>query len=261
MLTSPSINYINIWGLNIYFYGIILAFAIFVGFFIADKVAKKEYNYDFIYEHSFFIILSGLVCARVYYCLINYDTYWETPLRILNLREGGISIHGAILGGFLALCFLSNKHKTSLLKLCDLYALALQLAQAIGRWGNFFNSEAYGLPTNSIFKLYIEPKYRIEEYMQYNYFHPTFLYESVLNLILFAFLYFFILKKFKNNYGTITGFYLVFYGLIRIFIEPLRIDCSTYISNIPLPMIISSFMLLIGCLIIYFSLKNRNSSL
>lgn len=260
MFISPSIHYFNIFGFNIYIYGIILAFSIFIALFITDKVAKEEYDYSFIYEDSVFLIISGLICARLYYCLINYNTYIETPLRILNLREGGISIHGAIIGGLLAVCFLSKKHKINFFKLCDLYALSLPLAQAIGRWGNYFNSEAYGLPTNTILKLYIEPKYRLEEYMQYDYFHPTFLYESVLNLILFIFLYFFILKKFKNNYGVITGFYFIFYGLIRLFIEPLRIDCTTYISNIPFPTIISSIMFLIGCLIIYFALKSKNSS-
>ena len=257
MLVSPSIQYINLLGIHIYIYGIVLALAIFVAVKITDTIAKKEYNIDFIYEQSIFIILSGLIGARLYYCLVNFNTYLENPLRILNIREGGLSIHGAIIAGILAIFLFSKKYNINFFKLCDLYALTMPLAQAIGRWGNFFNSEAYGLPTNSILKLYVSPEFRVEQYEQFNYFHPTFLYESVLNFLLFLFLYFFILKRYKNHYGIISGAYLTIYAIIRILIEPLRLDCTTYIGIIPLPIIVSIIMLILGITIIGFSLKDK----
>ncbi len=260
MLVSPSIQYINLLGIHIYIYGIVLALAIFIAVKITDIIAKKEYNINFIYEQSIFIIISGLIGARLYYCLANFNTYLENPLRTLNIREGGLSIHGAIIAGILAIFLFSKKYNINFFKLCDLYALTMPLAQAIGRWGNFFNSEAYGLPTNSILKLYVSPEFRVEQYEQFNYFHPTFLYESVLNFLLFLFLYFFIFKRYKNHYGIISGAYLAIYAIIRMLIEPLRLDCTTYICIIPLPIIASIFMFIIGIFIVSFSLKYKSHS-
>ena len=107
------------------------------------------------------------------------------PTEILAIRHGGISIHGAILGGLIGLFIFAKRHKISALKLCDISALGLVIAQAIGRWGNFFNSEAFGSPTEMAWKLYIPGQYRPIPYTNYEYFHPTFLYESILNILIF----------------------------------------------------------------------------
>ena len=257
MLISPSLQYFSLFGYNIYFYGIVLAIAIFIGFYLANKIAKKYYNITTILDNSIFIIFSGLFGARLYYCILNSHIYFEQPIRILNIREGGLSIHGAIIAGIISIYVLAKKFNYNFNQLCDIFAVILPLSQAIGRWGNFFNSEAFGQPTNSILKLYIAPHFRPLGYEQFDYFHPTFLYESMLDTILFIILYKFALKKYYNFPGTLSGIYLVGYGIIRLLLEPLRLDCTSFLVNIPVPMIISIIMLCIGCFLIKNSLSSK----
>lgn len=257
MIVSPPFQYFSVFGLNIYYYGLILAFSIFVGFLLADKIAKKFYNINIILDNAFFIIILGILGARLYYCILNYKTYFETPIRILNLREGGLSIHGAIIGGVIALLILSKRFNIKLLQLSDIFAVILPLSQAIGRWGNYFNSEAFGAPTNSFLKLYISPNFRPLGYESYNYFHPTFLYESVLDLILFILLYKFILKKYYKTTGLISGIYLIGYSIIRLIIEPLRLDCTAFLLNIPIPIFVSIITIIIGAILTKKSLSSK----
>lgn len=257
ILVSPSSQYFSVMRFNIYYYGIILAISIFIGFFVADKIAKKFYNINSIYDNSIFVICSGLICARLYYCIINYQIYFESPLRILNFREGGLSIHGTIIGGIISLIILSKINKLNFLKLCDIFSLILPLSQSIGRWGNFINSEAFGLPVNSFIKLYVAPSFRPLNYINFEYFHPTFLYESVLDILLFVILYKFIFKKYYERTGIVSGVYLLGYSLIRLFIEPLRIDCQTFLFNTPIPIIASLIMALIGLYLVKRGLSSK----
>jgi phosphatidylglycerol:prolipoprotein diacylglycerol transferase len=252
MIVSPQIQSVSLFGINIYFYGMILSFAIFVGFSIVDKLVKTYYQQTFVYEQAIILTLSGLLGARFYFCILNYSYYIQEPLKVFNIREGGLSIHGAIILGVITLAYLSKTSKIKALNLTDVYAVAFPLSQSIGRFGNYFNSEAYGLPTNLPWKLYIAPHYRPLKYINCSYFHPTFLYESILDVILFAVL-FFIYKKYHKKTGLTSGLYLILYSIIRLLVEPLRIDCTSYICGIPLPIIMSFIMILVGSALIFIS--------
>ena len=162
MFVSPSQILCTVFGVHIYYYGVILAVAIMAGTFLSDYIAEKFYGFkkDTIVDMSPYLVIFGILGARLYYCILNYDFYLRFPTEILAIRHGGISIHGAILGGLLGLIIFAKRHKISIPKLCDVSAIGLVLAQSIGRWGNFFNSEAFGTPTNLPWKLYIAPQYR-----------------------------------------------------------------------------------------------------
>lgn len=248
MFTSHSQILCTVFGIDIYFYGIILAIAITIGSFVADNIGEKFFNLkkETMIDIAPYLIVFGVIGARLYYCFLNHDFYLRFPTEILAIRHGGISIHGAILGGLIGLIIYAKRHKISALKLCDATSIGLALAQAIGRWGNFFNSEAFGTPTNLPWKLYIAPKYRPIPYTDYEFFHPTFLYESILDFILFIILYY-IAKNYKNKKdGNIAFIYLILYSIIRIFVESFRLDSVKYIWGHPVAIIVSIGIILIS---------------
>lgn len=243
----------TIFGVHIYFYGVILALAIIAGTFIADYIATNFYNLkkETIIDLSPYVVITGIIGARLYYCALNYDFYLRFPSEILAIRHGGISIHGAIIGGLIGLIIFAKRRNLPIPKLCDISAVGLILAQAIGRWGNFFNSEAFGTPTDLPWKLYISEQYRPIPYTNYEYFHPTFLYESILNLLIFITLFLLIKYQKVNKAGNIALLYLTLYSLARIFVEHFRIDSVLYVHGIPIATIVSigiislSFILLL----------------
>ena len=136
--------------------------------------------------------------------------------------------------------------KMPVLRLADISALGLSLAQSIGRWGNFFNSEAFGLPTNLPWKLYISPQYRPIPYQGYEYFHPAFLYESILDLAIFGILFLILVKSKTNKDGNLALIYLILYSIARIIVEKCRIDSVLYIHGVPVAIFVSVIILLIA---------------
>ena len=250
MFTSPSQILISCFGLNIYYYGVILALAIVSGVLFSDWIATKFYDLkkETIIDAAPYLIISGIIGARLYYCLLNSDFYLKFPTEILAVRHGGISIHGAIIGGFIGLYIFARRKNYSLLKLADISAPGLALAQSIGRWGNFFNSEAFGLPTNLPWKLYIAPQYRPIPYQNYEFFHPTFLYESIFDLIIFIILFLIIKKKTNLKSGNIACIYLIIYSFVRIFTESLRLDSAAYICSTPVAIIMSLIIIVISAI-------------
>ena len=263
MFTSPDKIFISLFGYDIYWYGLFLALGIIFSVLLSHYVAKKFYKQDFVIDFTPVILVVGIIFARLYYCLINWNYYSNFPAKILFIREGGISIHGAIIGGILTifcLWFLSRKFdksfNLSFLQVCDIFAIGLPLGQAIGRWGNFFNSEAFGLPTNLPWKLYIAPQYRPEAFLNFEYFHPTFLYESILDIVVFAFLIL-MFKKYKaDSKGQITALYLILYAVCRFFIEFLRTDSVLNFGILHIAQIASIIMFSIGIsILIYIKYK------
>lgn len=248
MFASPSQIICTIFGVNIYYYGVILAIAILLGTFVSEYLSTKffELKKETIIDMVPLLVLFGIVGARLYYCMLNADFYLRFPTEIIAIRHGGISIHGAIIGGFIGLLIFAKKHKISVLKLADISAIGLSLAQAIGRWGNFFNSEAFGKPTELPWRLYIAPQYRPIPYQDYNYFHPAFLYESILDFIIFLIL-FCVIKFAKNTKdGNIALIYLILYSIVRIVVENCRIDSVLYVCGMPVAIIVSGIILLIS---------------
>lgn len=261
MFESHSQIICTIFGVHIYFYGVILAFAIVVGTFVSDYIGTKFFNLkkETMIDLSPYLVMFGIIGARLYYCLLNYDFYLRFPTEILAVRHGGISIHGAIIGGLIGLYIFSKRHKTSPKTLCDVSVIGLVLAQSIGRWGNFFNSEAFGYPTMLPWKLYIAPQYRPIPFTDYEYFHPTFLYESVLDFGIFLLLFFAVNKRFQftQKSGNIALSYLILYSLVRIFVEHFRIDSVCYIHGVPVAMAVSACIIVLSTLALIFNNRKR----
>lgn len=241
MFAAHSQILCTVFGVHIYFYGIILAIAITIGTFVADDIAQRFFNLkkETIIDLAPYLVVFGIIGARLYYCLLNYDFYLKFPTEILAIRHGGISIHGAILGGFIGLLFFAKRRNLPALKLCDISAIGLALAQAIGRWGNFFNSEAFGTPTELPWKLYIAPQYRPIPYTDFSFFHPTFLYESILDFMLFIILFVVTKNNLCKKDGNIALIYLILYSFIRIFVESFRIDSVRYLYGHPIAIVVS----------------------
>lgn len=262
MFASPSQIICTIFGINIYFYGVILALAIIVGTFVSEYFGQKyfELKKETIIDMAPYLIIFGIIGARLYYCLLNFDFYLRFPTEILAIRHGGISIHGAILGGIIGLLIFAKRHKISVFKLADISVIGLSIAQSIGRWGNFFNSEAFGRPTNLPWKLYIAPQYRSIPYENYEYFHPTFLYESILDFAIFGILIWLVLKNINKKDGNLALIYLILYSTARILVEHYRIDSVLYIHGIPVAIIVSAgiiILALIGLILNNLSLKKE----
>ena len=211
MFQSPGDVAFSILGFPVYYYGIILAFAILTGVYTAYFLYKTFYdnvNAKKIIDFAPFIIIIGIIGARLYYCCVNYSYYLNHPLEIFYIRQGGLSIHGMIIVGIVSLFVFSKIYKMSFLKLIDVFLCGTALGQCIGRWGNFFNSEAFGTPTNLPWKLYIPIQHRPIQFINYEYFHPAFLYESVLDLVIFILL-FCTFKKLSKHPGMIACVYLI----------------------------------------------------
>lgn len=246
MFQSPAEVAFNIFGFPVYYYGIILALAIFIGVYASYFLYKKFYGLDkasCIMDFAPYLIIIGIIGARLYYCLVNYSYYIENPLEIFYIRQGGLSIHGVIIIGILTLLAFSKIYKMSFLKLIDVFLCGTALGQCIGRWGNFFNSEAFGTPTNLPWKLYIPISQRPAQYIQFDYFHPTFLYESILDLIIFLILLT-IFKRCSKHPGIIACIYLILYSFVRIFVEHFRIDSVLNIYGFPVAQLVSLVIIL-----------------
>lgn len=247
-----------IGSLKIYYYGICMAFAVLCGVLVSDFIRKRYYSEiteNAFYDTVFVAIVFGFIGARGYYCLVNLPYYLSEPLQVFNFRQGGLSIHGALILGVLAGMIFAKYKNYVVLKLADICSFGLIFAQALGRWGNYFNSEAFGRPTDIFCKIYIKPEFRPSEYLQYEYFHPTFLYESIANIIIFLLLFFVFRKLFENHNGLIFMSYLILYSLGRFFVELLRIDSPVYLFGLPLPAVVSLIIIAVGFVLAVFLYK------
>lgn len=249
---SPGPIIFEIGPVALRWYGLLIASAVLIGVSLSQYLAKRRgVNPDLLGDLIIWLVLAAIPCARIYYVLFEWQQYSQHPEDIIAVWKGGIAIHGAIIGGTIATLIFARINKISFWQLVDLVVPSLILGQAIGRWGNFFNSEAFGSPTDVPWKLYIPPANRPLEYIDYDYFHPTFLYESVWNLgvfIILLFLFFWGLKKRnRTKVGTLTFVYLIGYSIGRFWIEGLRTD-SLMIGSLKIAQIISLVAIAIGIL-------------
>ncbi len=262
MFKSPASVAFSVFGYDIRFYGIMLFFGIISGILVTCTIAKKYYknvNLDLLVDFFPFLIIFSVISARIYYVLLSFDYYSKFPSEIFAVWHGGISIHGAILGGLITgIIYFKLIKKTPILPYADVVSYGLAIGQSIGRWGNFFNQEAFGTPCDLPWKLYIDPAFRPVELMQYSYFHPAFLYESVWDIIVFLILFFGVRKLAKNLSGLVFFSYLTLYSFGRIFIENIRIDSVLNIQNVPVALIASVLTLIISIFcIIFLTYKNK----
>lgn len=226
---SPGPIIFELGPFTIRWYGLLIASAVLIGVSLSRYLAnRRNVNPDLVSDLALWLVVGAIPCARLYYVLFQWKEYAQNPADIIAIWKGGIAIHGAIIGGLIASLIFARLNKVSLWQLLDLVAPSLILGQAIGRWGNFFNSEAFGDPTNLPWKLYIPPNSRPLVYAQFEYFHPTFLYESLWNLMVFALLLTLFFRSLRGKprlkVGTLFLVYMVAYSCGRIWIEGLRTD-------------------------------------
>ncbi len=260
MLRAPAVNSFFLWNINIKFYGVAIFFALLVGLWVTYFIAKKYYpkiNGDFLLDLFPPAVIGGILGARIYYVLLNHHFYFQHPAEIIAIWHGGISIHGAILGGLIAGIIYCKHAKQPILPYADVISYGLILGQAIGRWGNFFNQEAFGAPVGADYhlRLFIDKIYRPMQFKDSEFFHPTFLYESIANVIIFLLLFFVVRRLVQNKEGVIFFSYLILYSVARFFIEGVRIDSVYNIGSIPIAMIASIIAAVVGVLglsVIYF---------
>lgn len=259
MFQSPGRIALSLGPLTIYWYGILIAAAIlFAYWFSVREAGRRGLSESHIDSMSFAVILAGILGARLYYVLFNIGQYARNPLEIFYIWEGGLAIHGALIGGALAYMMYCKRHTLKFLLYLDVIAPGILMAQAIGRWGNFFNSEAFGAPTGLPWKLYIPSENRPEEYAEFFFFHPAFLYESIWNFAGFLFLIWLNKKLFPHHAaqtpdapaGPIFFAYLVWYSLGRFFIEFLRTD-SLYMGPLRTAQVASILLIIIGIFGLY----------
>ena len=230
-------NHITIFGFSIAFYGIIIGIGMLLGITLAARDAEKRgIGEDTTYDFALLGIVFGVIGARLYYVFFQWDNYRGNLFEILNLRAGGLAIYGGVIGGILSLMFYCKRKKQNFLNLADSLILGVLVGQILGRWGNFFNAEAFGRYTDSLFAMQLrrdivnpimidsallQHLVRVNgvDYIQV---HPTFLYVSVWNLCLLLFLLWYRPKK--RFTGEIFFLYLGGYGLGRVWIEGLRTD-------------------------------------
>ena len=243
--------FLEIGPIQIYWYSIFILVAFVIGGRLAFKEAKRfNISKEFMTNLFFYLVPIVLIGARIYYVLFNLDYYLINPIGILKVWEGGLAIHGGLIAGLLFIVFYTNKYNVSSLRMLDIIVVSLILGQAIGRWGNFFNGEAYGpvvsleflqklnLPNFIIDGMLIDGLYR----------HPTFLYESIWCLI--GFIIMFILRYTKKlRLGQLTSFYLIWYGVERFFMESLRTD-SLMLGSLKMAQLVSLGMVIVGVVVL-----------
>ena len=250
---------LSIGSFHIYWYSVLIATGIIIGLYLLIKEAKKQnISKDTIIDIAFYTIIWGIIGARIYYVIFNIKPYLSNPLSILYIWEGGLAIYGGIIGGFITLIYQTKKKNIKLSKLTDMIVPSLILAQAIGRWGNFFNQEAHGSIVSLEFlkKLHL-PNFIIKGmYINGKYYHPTFLYESLWCLL--GFILLIIIRKLYNKRkdGTLTYIYLIWYGIGRFFIESLRTD-SLYLGIFRISQIVSIIIIIIGIIGIIYNKRKE----
>lgn len=248
--------------IQIYWYSIF----IFLGMLFASVVIYKEFkkrqvDEEFFINLAFNNIIFGVIGARLYYVLFNLDYYLASPIEIFKVWNGGLAIHGGIIAALIFTLIYCKRHKMYSLKVLDMVVVGLILGQAIGRWGNFFNGEAYGAITTAekleilgIPEFVINGMYIMGEYRQ-----PTFFYESI--WCLFGFLAMLIIRKYKYlRKGQLTGFYMLWYGIERFIVEALRAD-SLMLGPVKIAQIISIIFVLAGIYLMFFHRRKSEDNL
>ncbi|MFM1581790.1 prolipoprotein diacylglyceryl transferase [Helcococcus bovis] len=232
-------------GIDVYWYGVLIVTGMILAVYLVSRELKRlGENPDLIYDIAIWVLPASIIGARLYYVIFEfgrYDNIWE----MINVRDGGLAIHGGVIAAVLVGFIYSKIKRINFFKVSDLVAIFMPLAQAIGRWGNFINNEAHGGLTNAPWALIIDgQKY-----------HPTFFYESLGNFLIFLGLFIYYRKKSPNT-GKLTSLYMIFYGILRFFVESLRTD-SLWWGPIRVAQLVSIFGIITGVIIIYFANKNK----
>lgn len=216
---------VEIGPLTIRWYGILMASAMGIGLLLAYREARRRnVDPDELLKTSELALVGGLIGARLYYVAFSWEYYSQFPQKIIAVWEGGLAIHGGILGGLLVGGAYAWRKRLPLALYLDIVAPSLALGQGIGRWGNFFNEEAFGRPTDLPWKLFISPPHRPLPYIRQEFFHPTFLYESLWDLGVFGLLVLVFRQRLARSSGALFLTYVGLYSAGRFWVEGLRTD-------------------------------------
>ena len=222
---SPGPLAFSVGPFTFRWYGILMAAAMAVGLWLAHRDARRrDLDPETLLKAAELALLGGLVGARLYYVAFNLEYYAAVPSRIFAVWEGGLAIHGGVLGGVIVGGGYAWLKHLPVRTYLDIAAPSLAIGQAIGRWGNFFNEEAFGTPTSLPWKLYISPNARPIEYAQADFFHPTFLYESLWDALVFTLLAWVLRDRLARAPGALFLAYLGLYSVGRFMTEALRTD-------------------------------------
>lgn len=249
----------DIFGFEVMWYGILIGLGIVLAFILAYKNAKKKgLNFDVLIDTFLVSFPCAIIGARAYYVIFEWNNYKGDLLSVFNIRQGGLAIHGGLIGAFLAAFIYTRVKKIKFLAYADLVAPSIILAQAVGRWGNFMNSEAHGDIVSKEF-ISIFPKF-IQDGMYINgqYYNPTFLYESIWNIIVCIILVIILYKVKKGYEGIVISSYMILYSIGRFFIEGLRTDSLMFIG-LRMAQLISLTGIILGLIFIFVIVKkNKN---
>ena len=231
LFTSPGPELFQLGPFALRWYGLLIALAVLIGLNLSSWLARqRQLEQGLISDLLPILVLSAVIGARLYYVAFEWRNYAATPLKALAIWEGGIAIHGALIAGTLAVILFCRWRRQPFWDVLDVLVPSVALGQSIGHWGNFFNSEAFGVPTDLPWKLLIKtvPMNVQRLFPDAQFFHPTFLYESLWNLVVFAVLMLLFLRakqgSLKLPAGALSCLYLLAYSLGRLWIEGLRID-------------------------------------
>ena len=251
---------INLFKINIYWYSIFILLGIIVAYFLITKESKKH-NIDknIINDMIFYGIIFGILGARLYYVIFNYEYYINNPSEIFAIWNGGLAIHGGLIFGAIFVYIYSKKKKINFIRILDIIAPAIMIAQAFGRWGNFFNREAHGgLTTLKNLQNMHLPKFIIDGmYIDGRYYYPTFFFESI-GCFVGAILIILVRRRKNIKLGISSGIYFIWYGVLRFFIESKRTD-SLMFFNFKIAQIISIISIILGTILIICSKKQKKS--
>jgi phosphatidylglycerol:prolipoprotein diacylglycerol transferase len=260
MFASPGPIALQIGPLAVRWYGLLIATGVLLGTTLAHREAiRRGLNPDKILNVIVVAVLCSLVGARLYYVLFNWDYYGTHLSKIPAVWEGGLAIHGGLIAGVLATVWYCRHAGLKLLEVLDIMAPSVVLGQAIGRWGNFFNQEAFGIPTDLPWKLYIDPAHRPPYLSGYEYFHPTFLYESLWDLLVFAVLWFGLRRRWQSMRGALVLAYLGLYSVGRFFVEGLRID-SLMLGPLRVAQVVSVLLIVLSAVGLTILRRRANRS-
>ncbi|MBL4935372.1 prolipoprotein diacylglyceryl transferase [Clostridium sp. YIM B02515] len=244
----------NLFGIDVRWYGILISLGMIIGILLTSYTCNiRQLSYDSMMDIILISLPAAIVGARAYYVLFNLPYYSANPSEIINIRQGGLAIHGGVIFALIAAYIYTRKKKLSLLSYADAAAPSLILAQAIGRWGNFFNQEAHGGQVSYQFISHFPKFIQKGMYIEGAYYHPTFLYESLWNILVFIVLI--VIIKRTSKKGIVFFTYVGLYSLGRFVIEGLRTD-SLMLGPIRVAQLVSLSGIIV-CLIYFYFIYYR----
>jgi prolipoprotein diacylglyceryl transferase len=260
-IPSPKDGIVHIGPIPLHAYGLMLAIGVLVAVYVAEKRWEKAgHDPKEIGQIAVPVVIAGVIGARVYHLFTGYKWSRDGIVGTVEIWKGGLSIWGAVGGGLIAVIVVSKVRHLDALAVADAMAPAIVLAQAIGRWGNYFNQELFGRPTTLPWALEIDPAHRPAGYARFATFHPTFLYESLWCLVVFGTLLY-VERRFKLRTGQVFALYVALYTFGRVWFEALRVDEASRIFGIRFNLLLSAVLCVLGTILFVRFGRRRDRSL